>query len=326
MKSKATPRHVLVAAAVEAWHRVAPRGGEIADVECLQKEKKGKSAVLQLKLWSGPVPSVVAKKVKLAEARQEDAIYRDLLPGTRLPAPVYFGMAPSEEGATAWTFVEYIAGDDYSPENLLHRKLASEWLGDLHATLAFAAVPPSLKNLGPGHYRNFLDNIVHTLDETRGNPAIGSTGMAEVERLYRLLLGFAGAWDSIDKAAACFGSTLVHGSFRPHNMRISHTGPRPALLTFDWGAAGWGSPARDVATLASSRLGGDASIYCNRRGLDANAAPALVALGNLFRSIEHLHWSVPMLAYKCVEEPLAKVKKHVAVLQAVADSGSFDLT
>ena len=76
----------------------------------------------------------------------------------------------------------------------------------------------------------------------------------------------------------------------------------------------------------SGRMGGDPAIYCHRRGLDANSGPSLVALGNLFRSIEHLHWSVPMLAYKCVEEPLAKVKKHVAVLQSVADSGSLELS
>jgi aminoglycoside phosphotransferase (APT) family kinase protein len=325
MKSKATPRHELIAAATEAWRQVAPPGSQIAETECLQKDKKGKPAVWKLQLTSGPVPSVVAKKVELAEARQEDCIYRDLLPTSRLPAPAYFGMVPADDGATAWTFVEYIDGDDFSPDNAMHRKLAAEWLGDLHSALAGAPVPAPLKHLGPEHYRAMLDNVLHTLGETRGNPAIGSAGMADVDRLQLLLFGFAETWENIHRVAAGFEQTLVHGSFGPRNMKVSGAMSRPTLLIFDWGAAGWGAPARDVATLASGRLGGDPAIYCHRRGLDAKAGPPLVALGNLFRAIEHLHWSVPMLAYNYVEEPLAKVKKHLAVLHSVADSGSLQL-
>ena len=326
MKSKATPRHELIAAATEAWQQVTPHGSQIAETECLQKDKKGKPAVWKLIPASGPVPSVVAKKVKLAEARQEDCIYRDLLPMSRLPAPAYFGMVTADDDATAWIFVEYIDGDEFSPDNAMHRKLAAEWLGDLHSALAGAPVPAPLKNLGPEHYRTLLDSVLHNLSDTRGNPAIGSAGMADVDRLQQLLVGFAGAWESIRRVASGFEPNLVHGSFGPRNMKVSGAMSRPTLLIFDWGASGWGTPARDVATLASGRLGGDPAIYCHRRGLDANSGPSLVALGNLFRSIEHLHWSVPMLAYECVEEPLAKVKKHVAVLQSVADSGSLELS
>jgi aminoglycoside phosphotransferase (APT) family kinase protein len=317
--------HDLAAAATAAWHQVAPCGSTVADAECLQKAKKGKPPVWNLKLVSGAVPSVVAKKVKLAEARQEDCIYRDLLPLSRLPAPAYFGMVPTLDGAAAWIFVEYVEGGDYSSDNAQHRRLAAEWLGDLHSALTRAAVPTPLTKLGSVHYRKQLDTVIRTLSETRENPALGSAGRAEVDRLQQILVEFAAGWRSISRVAGSFEQTLVHGSFGPRNMRVSGARSRPTLMVFDWGAAGWGSPARDVAKLAADRLGGDPGIYCKRRGLDVKAAPSLVALGNLFRAIEHLHWSVPMLAYECVDEPLAKVSKHALVLQMVADSGVLDL-
>ena len=325
MKSKGTPRHELAAAATEAWHQVAPHGNTVTEAECLQKDKRGKPAVLNLKLAAGPVSSVVAKKVTWAEARQEDCIYRELLPASGLPAPAYFGMVPANGGETAWIFVQYVEGDEFAPDNALHRKLAAEWLGDLHSALAGAPAPAPLKDLGPDHLRKLLDGIIHTIAETRENPALGSAGRTEVDRLQKLLVGFAAAWEGIHRLTARLESTLVHGSFSVRNMRISRATSQPTLLVFDWGAAGWGSPARDVAKLASAKLAGDADIYCHRRGLDARTGPSLVALGDLFRVIEHLDWSVPMLGYPSVEEPLAKVKKHVTVLQALSESGSLGL-
>lgn len=323
MKSKLPPDPKQAAIAIETWHAMNPGGSKVAAVECLQN-KKGKPAVWNLKLQSGPVRSVVAKRASLAEARLEDCVYRDILPGLQLPAPAYFGMAPAADEATAWIFVEYVEGDHYSPDHADHRRLASEWLGDLHSALAGDRAPVPLEHVGPNHYRRMLASLVCTLPEVRENPVIGNAGRQALDRLQHLLFTFTEAWDHIEQLAADFEQTLVHGSFGPRNMRVCSMASGPALLVFDWGAAGWGIPARDVAKLASGAIAGDPGIYCTRRGLNGNSGPRLVALGTLFRSVEHLHWMVPALAYKWVDGPLETVGKHAAQLQALADSRALD--
>jgi hypothetical protein len=108
-------------------------------------------------------------------------------------------------------------------------------------------------------------------------------------------------------------------------MRVTRTAAGPILRLFDWGAASWGIPARDVAKLASPHVMGDLSLYCARCGLGEETGPLLVALGNLFRSIEHLHWAMSILAHDCGDDPIANVGKHAAVLQELADSGALGL-
>lgn len=309
-------------AAIEAWNDACPGGGAISEAELLQA-KKGKPAVWRLKLQSGPVPSVVAKRSRMVEAELEDIIYRDVLPAAQAVAPMYFGLIPASDGSTAWNLLEYIEGEDYSADNPEHRRLPGEWLGRIHAALKSCGAAASLPDVGPGYYRPMFGAIAQTLDEVRGNPAFSSADKTGLKSLRKLLSGFSETWVRIEQLSSNFAPTLVHGSFGPRNLRVSGVGAGSTLHAFDWGAAGWGVPARDVARLESNGIRGDLDAYCTRCGLAARDGSRLVALGRLFRALEHLRWIVPRLAYDWVEGPMATVSKHAAELQIVADSGEL---
>jgi hypothetical protein len=165
MKAWKSTIHQQSAAAIEAWHTIAPEGGKVGQIDCLQFKKR-KPAVWNLTLKSGPVRSVVAKQASLKEALLEDCIYRNILPDTHLPAPAYFGLLPSGDGANAWIFVEYVNGDDYSADDAMHRTLATEWLASFHATLTGIDQVAPIEDLGPRHYQRMLDGVSRTHAET----------------------------------------------------------------------------------------------------------------------------------------------------------------
>lgn len=310
------------AGAIEAWNAVRPGGGTVSGIETLQA-KKGKPAVWRLELQSGPVRSVVAKQSPIGEARLEELIYRDVFPAALVSAPNYFGLIPSKDGSTAWNLLEYIEGVDYSAANPEHRRLPGAWLGHIHAALRSSRAAVSLPYVGPGYYHPMLDSVAQTLEEVRGNPAFSRADTTGLESVRKLLAEFTEAWGRIEQLSSSFAPTLVHGSFGPRNLRVSGTGAGSTLYAFDWGAAGWGIPARDVARLESNGIRGDLAAYCMRCGLNSRDGSRLVALGRLFRALEHLRWIVPRLAYDWVEGPMFTVTKHAAELKTVADSGEL---
>jgi aminoglycoside phosphotransferase (APT) family kinase protein len=104
--------------------------------------------------------------------------------------------------------------------------------------------------------------------------------------------------------------TLVHGDFRPKNVRV-RVGARGALLyPLDWEMAGWGTPAVD---LAPSRFGAaddavDLDAYASVAGkawpaLDLAAVRAMEQMGRLFRVVDAVGWASATLA-RCPEKAL----------------------
>ncbi len=106
-------------------------------------------------------------------------------------------------------------------------------------------------------------------------------------------------------------ATLVHGDFARQNVRVRHGQAGLVLLPFDWGTAGWGVPAADLAgsaTFASQFpgarhiLAGCADIVAYRSAigdmwplLDVESLQRLANVGSIFRVLAAINWDTWML-------------------------------
>src|SRR5678816_2065195 len=54
-------------------------------------------------------------------------------------------------------------------------------------------------------------------------------------------------WDHLEDMCRDLRQTVVHGDFAAKNVRVKMTRAGPAFFVLDWGIAGWGIPATDLA-------------------------------------------------------------------------------
>jgi hypothetical protein len=305
----------VVSSPRDAWSALAGRAVDPSVVTLLQG-KKGKASVWRLSFTKGAHPDVIAKRCSVGEAHIEDAVYRCVLPSIGFTTVDYFGWVPDTNQKYAWVFVEDAAGDPYAPESSLHGHLAARFLGELHAGAAAVADAVALPDRGVTHYRGCLDAIRELVPLVVADASLSTHERRVVESLGRCTTELDGRWPDLGAAGSRWRTTLVHGSFSHRNMRVRDN----RLLVFDWGAAGWGPPARDVAKLVGARIGGDPGEY--RRALASRSSMIddaqlreVVTLGGLFRGVEHLSWAVPKLRYEWRDGVIETIERHCRRIQ-----------
>lgn len=290
---------------IHVWQTAKTRDSRLREatptaIEPLQV-RKGKATVWRIHLAGAPFQAVIAKRSAAAQTLLEQHVYRDLLEPSGLGDQLCLGVVPVPESTQAWLVVEDVAGEPFSPTDSLHRSLAADWLGRLHQTTRHRANGGVLPDVGPGRYQPMLRSLVEELPGVLTNPSLENHQAHELEDLTTLLVDLLDQWRTVELICARSVPTLVHGSISVRNMRVLHDRSGPRLRVFDWGAAGWGTPARDVAKLLSPRIGATAEMY------DAGAPGRVLALavvGGVFRAVEHLTWVVPKLAYDWIAGPL----------------------
>jgi aminoglycoside phosphotransferase (APT) family kinase protein len=299
----------------DAWSRVPHAAGlKVHTAEVLQKKKR-KAEVWRLKLGDGASNSVIAKRCSPEEARHETYVYQVVLPEADVPTLHCFGAVPDTDLGLEWLIVEEACGDPFSSEDPAHRLLAARWLANLHACCSHRSSQDTLPDVGARHYEAMLGPLLRTLAAVRSNPALGADEEREVAALEDRILRLQAGWTAVARLSDHYPSTLVHGSFGQRNMRVRRSGDRPELCVFDWGAAGWGPPARDVAKLVGRGVLADIADYRAALGdrypiRAGGSVEDLVTLGRCFRAIEHLVWIAPRLAYEWVEGPLETMRRH----------------
>jgi hypothetical protein len=308
---------------LQAWRTLSIPRPLLVHAEPVQRRKR-KAEVWRLSDEQGR-NRVFAKRCRLDEAAREALVYRDVLPRIGLAAEHYLGCADASDGRTAWLFVRDVVGVAYRAEEPMHRHLAASWLSTLHSETRRGPALHGLPDVGPLRYRSMLDDLIRSLPAAAGNPELNRADVGVVDKAATCCRDLVDLWPSIERAAAALPHSLVHGSFSRRNMLVAPTADGPALRAFDWGAAGWGVPARDVAklvgpTIAGNGVAGTAETYW--RGFPELAIADrefLIALGGLFRAIEHLTWVAARLRYPCVEGPLRKAAARTVEL-TTADS------
>lgn len=315
------PRDALLARAVDAWRSLTPGGAEPARVDLL-KGRKERKIVCRLH-GAGPAgASVIAKRCRLATGLAEQVAYDRVLPALPVAALRCHGLVAEPDGAHCWLFIEDAGDARYSAANDAHRRLAGRWLGALHTAVP-AAVAAALPERGPAHYLDCLRRTRAAIEQSRGNPALGPAHAAVLDALLVRLARLEARWAAVEDCCAAMPETVVHGDFVPKNLRVRRDAAGVALLCFDWGGAGRGPAAVDLAQAPPSvrRFSADADLETYLRAVrerwprvDLATVRRWASVGSVFRTLGALAWSSRSLSSGWVDAPVAEMRVAAAIL------------
>jgi hypothetical protein len=310
--------------AVRAWAKLQPTQVEPAAIERLQKKKK--AVVYRLK-GAGPGGSdIIAKQSTPERLLKERVIYEEILPALPVSTVRYYGFVEEPDGGRCWLFLESADGEEYSSLVNEHRTLAARWLGLLHATASQIATAARLPDRGPDYYLEQLRQGDETILRNLTNPAITSETRATLETVVRQLEIVASRWGRVEELCARAPRTLVHGDFAPKNMRVRTGRGGLSLLPFDWGSAGWGVAAADLAQ-SGMELGGYWNYWANPDlaayrsvaqeswpPLDIRDVGQLAIIGKIFRSLVCINLEAPSFAMEWVENSARDMRIYQAAM------------
>ena len=284
-------------------------------------KKRPRSTVFRLEgAGPGGVP-VIAKRARRAQALTERILYEQVLPALPMPSLTCYGFVEEPAGEFAWLFIGYASGRPYSAALREHTVLAARWLSLLH--IAGAAVPAAarLPGRGPGYYSAHLASALRNLRLHLGNPVFTQEDVAVLQAVLSHCEMLVGHWAEVERQCQALPSTLVHGDFAPKNLRVRDSRAEPVLEPFDWGSAGWGTPALDLAQ-AAQPLGAwndwaspDLDVYGAAvrdawPRLDRHDLEVCAALGKAFRCLYCIGRESAYLGEAWVEKPLANMRLY----------------
>src|SRR5262249_55908333 len=146
-----------------------------------------------------------------------------------------------------WLFVEDVGDRRLSDSSAEAQVLAARWLARLHASAGDLAAARRLPDIGTARYLAALRGARaggrgHPGDRapTAAQRAIPAALLDELDRL-------ESRWPEVELACEGLPRTMVHGDFRPKNVRVRGRDANATLFALDWEMAGWGVPAADLA-------------------------------------------------------------------------------
>jgi hypothetical protein len=311
--------------AVVAWGRLRPRRLLPDAIDRLQKKKK--ACVYRLR-GVGPGGTDVIGKMSTAERiARERAIYERVLPSLPVSGVQYYGSVDEPDGVGCWVFVEDAGGEPYSPRCDRHRALAGRWLAQLHvsATERFR-LANDLPDRHPAYYLAQLRNARETLTSHLSNPVLAADDVALIRDVARQCATTEAHWPAVHEWTQALPATFIHADFAPKNMRVRTGRTGDVLLPYDWGSAGYGSVAADLAQAGTAS--GDCWDYWANVDLDAyldgvrEAWPGVtgedvrrVALvGKLFRCLVCIRLEAPSFAFEYVEHAVRDMRVYRAAM------------
>ena len=309
-----------------AWDRLEAPPAGISAIE-IWRETPGHqpASVYRLALRNGRALPVFAKRCDAASGSVERLCYEEIVPRLGLSSPAYLGSVEESDG-TIWFFVEDVGREKFSALDAMHRALASRWLARLHAKGARLEAGRRLPDGGPGRYLLHLRESRARIQCSVGNPAITREQRELLAGVLVTLDRIEGSWESLSSACAVLPETVVHGDFRPKNVRIRDEASGPALYALDWELAGWGVPVADLAPARGdiALLPIDPGIYAAEtraegRSLDATAIRQLSMIGCLMRRLAAIHWDAMMLHHedpRCLSSPISSLQVFQRELSA----------
>jgi len=257
---------------------------------------------------------------------KERIIYEQILPALPIPAVRYYGFIEEPEGECCWLFLESASGEEYSPLVNEHRTLAAQWLGLLHKSAERLTAAARLPDRGPGYYLEQLRSAFDTILRNLSNPALTADDVAMLETVVRQCEVVASHWGQIERLCERAPQTLIHGDFAPKNMRVRTGQAGLALLPFDWGSAGWGVTAADLAQSGAAPnsywnywANPDLAAYCSVAQeswpyLDIHDVRQLAIIGKIFRSLICINLETPSFAMEWVENSARDMRIYQAAM------------
>jgi thiamine kinase-like enzyme len=294
-----------------AWSRFEPksRPAQIRPIFDGSEREKGrkhkkKSAVFRLVAAGSEGSDVIAKRCKRRVARLERLIHSEILPGACLPSLKILGVLEQPRTELAWLFMEDAGGREYVSADNGHYSAAVRWLARLHTSCALEeALEPRLRHRNLEYFRDCLDSGVSAIRTKSAEGALSREDRELLDSLTRRLEAVRARWSQIVEVCHGVPSTLVHGDFVAKNIRVRGSRSRIQLLVLDWDAAGWGTPALDLASLWRSREPRDARPYWKQikaewPELTIEKIDRLTLVGRVFRLLRAIHWTESRLLAK----------------------------
>ena len=282
--------------AVRAWSALHSRvDPESIEVWRKWNEDRSRTSLHRLSFGATGHPAVFAKAGSASKLGVERVVYQDILPHLGLTAPPFHGFLETDDGLV-WLFVEDVGNEPLRVKDGGQRLLASRWLGMMHRSAPQVPAAARLPDAGPARYLAHLRSAERGIQRNLGNPKLTREDRAFLVEILHLLAHTESRWEAIDKACQGIPCTLVHGDFRPKNLRLRSGGDGPALYPIDWEEAGWGIPAADLAPARDSSPLVEAKVYVSTvrdrwPGLDIRGVRRLCVLGQTFRALAAIDWA-----------------------------------
>jgi hypothetical protein len=294
-----------------------------------------KSAVYRIEGIGPDGATVIAKRCERATASRECATYERLLPHLPVSSLRCYGCVEEAESSRCWLFIEDAGPDKYSARSPAHRDLAAQWLAVVHASSAhLTGLAAWLPDAGPARYLHHLQSARDMILHQVSNPAISAADRTVLGRLVAVCDRLERQWWRLEERCAGLPQTLVHGDFVGKNIRVRSGPGGYTLLAFDWGDAGWGVPAVDLAHAAHPYLEFSASpavpTYCAMMrhrwpGITLHTIEQLASCGTLFRCLAALDWEAHDLAYPWRDAALRHMAVYCAWIEAAVGTMKWRL-
>lgn len=231
--------------AVKVW--LTLRQSRVMPERIVTLQRRHKSRVYRLDGIGPQNGHIIAKRSWTAKARAEYIIYEDILPILQIPMISYYGFIEEENGEYGWNFLEYIDGNEYSPRIEEYRALAARWLSLVHTSATGMAAAAVLPNRGPRYYLRCLESARARILNNLANPVLTVSDRTVLGTIIDQVDIVSSQWCDIEKLCDVVPQTLIHGDFASKNIRVRVGETQLALFPFDWGSAGWGCLAADLA-------------------------------------------------------------------------------
>lgn len=246
----------------------------------------------------GPHKSnVIAKRCPQNTGVIEQAIYEQILPHLPLTGPQFYGHA-AEDQEYSWLFMEDVGTELFAPEIEAHRVVAAHWLATMHTFAPAISPAAKLPDRGPNHYLEHLKSARCNILDNVGNPALNRSDLPFLKTVARLCDQIESKWEQVQRFCERFPKTMVHGDFRPKNVRVRRKQKDTALLPFDWETAGWGIPVADLAPgrRRYRHMQVDLAVYStiirdHWSDVDTSVIRQMSEVGLLFRRLAAIDWA-----------------------------------
>src|SRR5574341_2599464 len=310
--------------AVRAWAKLRPERLDPTGIERLQKKRKG--IVYRLEGVGPGGSDVIAKRSSPERLLRERIIYEQVMPALPISTVRYYGFIEEPDEECCWLFLESAGVEEYSLLVNEHRTLAAQWLGLLHTSAAPVAAAAHLPDRGPGYYLEQLRSACEAILQNLSNPVLTANDVEALETVVRQCEVVASRWSQLEQLCKRLPRTLIHGDFAPKNMRVRTGQVGLSLLPFDWGSAGWGVVAADLAQSGMAPnsywnywASPDLATYCSVMQeswpyLDIQDVQWLAVIGKIFRCLVCINLEAPSFSMDWVENSVRDMRIYQAAM------------
>jgi len=307
---EAIESNILEQPAVKVWLKINPNYAPPSRVEHLRRWASPKPFVCRMLGIETASHAVIAKRCKLTAGLQEKRFYEEILPQLPMPSLKYYGSF-QEGDEHLWLFLEDAGGRQFSFHKPEDRKIAVQWLINLHTHSARLGKPSRLIERGPAYYLERLTNVQSTLELHADRDVFSAAERQVLAASLDLLDSTASIWESISALYERLPQCVIHGDFKSKNIHLRSDQQQASIFVFDWEYAGWGTPGIDMWRLDEEEYLLAIRPYWPH--VDISTVREMQNLGSVFRSVDSYFWETRRLNHPIHATAKIKLNENLSL-------------